>query len=315
MSLTFGNTTPNLRNADLSGDKHTPGHRRCPACESARLTQMFPLLPSMSFKDACANFLAGIEAPVPHEKARYRGFRTVRDYKTKLKALTKFFGELPLQEIHLGHFRAYQQERLTNDGQTWAHQAGARKVNAELGLVERFLRLAGCWTPELERYYHRLIEEDNEIPRALEPDEQDHFLETAESNPDWHIVFWYSLLALHTGFSSDELRTLRQGDINLRFQIIGVNRRYGKNKYRRREIPVTDSRCLWALERLLDRSAELVGRSPENHLFPARVSRGNFIGTHHMSETGIRKQFEAVRRAAEVPWFKQNGWRHTAITR
>lgn len=190
-----------------------------------------------------------------------------------------------------------------------------RKVNAELGLVERFMRLAGTWTPELERYYHRLIEDETEIPRALEPDEQEHFLETAGSNPDWHIVWWYSLLALHSGFSSDELRTLRQGDINIRHQIIAVNRRHGKNKFRRREIPITDSRCLWALERLLDRSGELVGRSPEMHLFPSRISRGNFDGLRHMGETGIRKQFEAVRQMAGLPWFRLNGWRHTAITR
>jgi integrase len=34
-----------------------------------------------------------------------------------------------------------------------------------------------------------------------------------------------------------------------------------------------------------------------------------------MSETGIRKQFDAVRDAAGLHWFPQNGWRHTAITR
>lgn len=164
------------------------------------------------------------------------------------------------------------------------------------------MRLSGCWTSELERYYNRLIEGESEIPRALEPDEQENFLDVAESNPEWHIVFWYSLLALHTGFSSDELRTLRQGDINLRHQIIAVNRRHGKNKCCRREIPIADSRCVWALERLMDRSCELAGRSPEMHLFPARVN-----GSRHMGETGIRKQFEAVRKAAQVPWFRLNG--------
>jgi len=276
---------------------------------------MFPLLPGMLFKDAAHNFLEGIDAPVPHDKARYKAFRTVRDYRTKIKALNKFFGELELNEIHLGNFRAYQKARLTNGDGVWKHPAGSRKVNAELGIVERFLRLSGCWTPELERYYNRLIEDEGDIPRALEPDEQEHFLDTAQSNPDWHIILWYSLLALHSGFSSDELRTLRQGDVALRHQIIAVNRRYGKNKYRRREIPVTDGRCLWALERLLDRSYELAGRSPELHLFPFRLSRGNFDGTRHMSETGIRKQFEAVRSSANVPWFQLNGWRHTAFTR
>jgi hypothetical protein len=65
----------------------------------------------------------------------------------------------------------------------------AGRVNAELGIVERFLRLSGCWTSELERYYNRLIEDESEIPRAIEPDEQENFLDVAESNPEWHIMF------------------------------------------------------------------------------------------------------------------------------
>lgn len=276
---------------------------------------MFPLLPRMLFGEAARNFLAGIEAPVPHDKARYKSFRTVRDYRLKINALNKFFAQLPLNESHLGNFRSYQKARLLNEDAVWAHQAGTRKTNAELGLVERFMRLAGCWTPKLEQYYHRLIEEESEIPRALEPDEQEFFLETAQSNPDWHIVHWYSLLALHTGFSTDELRSPRQGDINLRYQIIAVNRKVGKNTFRRREIPITDSRCMWALERLMERSYELAGRSPELHLFPFRIVRNHFDGARPMSETGVRKQFEAVRDAAGVPWFQLNGWRHTALTR
>lgn len=300
---------------DLTEQRHTPGHRRCPACEQDRLVQMFPLLPGMPFSSAAVNFLESIDAPVPHDKARFKAYRTVRDYKTKLKALVKFFGELELQEIHLGHFRAYQKERLTNAAGTWAHPAGSRKVNAELGIVERFMRLSGTWTPDLERYYQRLIEDESEIARALDPDEQEHFLAVAESNPEWHVVWHYSLLALHTGFSSDELRTLRQGDCNIHFQILAVNRRHGKNKWRRREIPLADARCIWALDRLLDRSIELAGRSPEIHVFPARISRNNFDGSRHMGETGIRKQFDAVRKQAGLPWFPQNGWRHTAITR
>jgi integrase len=103
--------------------------------------------------------------------------------------------------------------------------------------------------------------------------------------------------------------------MNLRHQILAVNRRYGKNKWRRREIPITDSRCEWALERLLDRSIELVGKSPEHYLFPFRIRVNHFDGLHHMGDTGIRKQFDGVRNAANLRWFRQNGWRHTAITR
>ena len=110
------------------------------------------------------------------------------------------------------------------------------------------------------------------------------------------------------------MRTLRQGDINLQYQIVAVNRRAGKNKFRRREVPLTDPGCVWALKQLLERSYRLAGKSPELYLFPARVSRGTSTELH-MGETGIRKQFEAVRDAADLTWFNWNGWRHTAITR
>jgi integrase len=299
-ALRLDNMKDTLPKLDLTEVKHTPGHRRCPACEADRLVQMFPLLPTMTFREAAMNFMQGIEAPVPHDKARYKSFRTVRDYRQKIKALDKFFGELTLQEIHLGNYRSYQKARLLNSDEKWAHQAGATKTNAELGLLERFMRLAGAWTPELERYYNRLVEDEPEIPRALEPDEQEYFLEIAQTKPEWQIVHWYSLLALHTGFSTDELRTIRQGDVNLRFQILAVNRRIGKNKFRRREIPLIDSRCMWALERLMERAHELAGRSPELYLFPFRVRRNHFDGLHHMSETGIRKQFEETREAANL---------------
>jgi integrase len=111
------------------------------------------------------------------------------------------------------------------------------------------------------------------------------------------------------------MRTLRQGDVNLNHQIIAVNRKAGKNRFRRREVPLTDGSCLWAVQKLMERSYELVGKSPELYLFPSRVVRNQFNGNFHMSETGVRKQFEAIRDLAAVPWFRLNGWRHTAITR
>lgn len=239
----------------------------------------------------------------------------MRDCRTKIKALNKFFGSLKLQDIHLGHIREYQKTRFSNGRGLWAHPAGADKINQEMGLQLRIMKLGNAFTSDIEKYYQTLQADECEIPKALSQEEQERFLEVAGSNPDWHIVWWYSELAVHIAFSSDEIRTLRQGDINLQHQIIAVNRKHGKNKYRRREVPLTDPRCVWALNQLLERSYRLSGRSPEMYLFPARVSRGHFDGSFHMGETGIRKQFEAVREAAGLPWFNLNGWRHTAITR
>ena len=272
--------------------------------------------PEMSFETAAATFDEWLSCPIsPDQALRYRAVRTMRDNRTKIKALNKFFGPLKLSGIHLGHLREFQKMRFSNSRNLWAHPAGANKINAEVGLLLRIMRLGNAYTSDIEKYYEPLQVEEGEIPKALSPEEQDRFLEVAASRPDWQVVYWYSIVALHIAFSSDEMRTLRQGDINLNHQIIAVNRKAGKNKFRRREVPITDSGCLWAIQKLLERSYELVGKAPELYLFPFRISRSQFNGSFHMTETGIRKQFEAIREQAGVPWFHLNGWRHTAITR
>jgi len=271
--------------------------------------------PEMPFETAAATFDEWISSPISPNQGRYRSRGTMRDNRTKIKALNKFFGSLKLSGIHLGHLREFQNMRFSNARNLWAHPAGANKINAELGLLLRIMRLGNAYTSDIEKYYEPLQVEEGEIPKALSPEEQDRFLEVAASRTDWQVVYWYSLVALHIAFSSDEMRTLRQGDVNLNHQIIAVNRKAGKNKFRRREVPITDGSCLWAIGKLLERSCQLVGAAPELYLFPFRLSRNQFNGSFHMSETGMRKQFEAVREAAGVPWFQFNGWRHTAITR
>src|ERR1700733_3613741 len=305
--------------------KHTPAHLNCQACLEARSLYNCPFSASMLFTEAASAFLDSRTAPVTHGRVQYIGKNTFKDYQKKLKALSVFFSGLRLDEIYPGHLDDYQRVRSQGDGFTRkvgrvvvASPAGAQKINAELGLLERVMKLAGAWTPEHEKFYTPFQVLDADIPRALSPEEQDRFLMVASSNPEWHPIWWYSLAAVHLTFSSDEMRTIRIGDINLTHQIVGVNRRYGKNKFRRRDVPVSDGACMWALERLIERGAKLTPdqpQQPHHFLFPGRVVRNVFDPETHMSETGLRKPFEAVRDKAELAWFQLNGWRHTAITR
>lgn len=301
---------------------HTPGHINCIACTKAASMIVVPLRADMSFTEVAARFLESITGPESMTHIRYVRKNTLIDYRKKLKALGIFFSQLRMQEIHIGHIVEYQRARAEGTGYTRmlgkvevVSPAGAGKINAEMSLLRRLMLLAGAWTPEIEKFYRPYQVPDNDVQRALSAEEQENFLQVAASRPEWHVVWWYSLVGAHTTFSSDEMRTIRQGDINLTHQVLSVNRRFGKNTYRRRDIPICDGACVWAMERLLDRAAALGGRGPHLYLFPARVCRNHFTGEQHMSETGIRKQFEEVRAAAGVPWFQLNGWRHTAITR
>jgi integrase len=291
-----------------------------PALAHTPLTR--PISPSMLFPDAARAFLDSRTSSQPLSRVRYISKNTLKDYVKKLKALGIFFGDVQLDQIKVGDFVEYQRRRSEGEGFTRkigktvvASPAGAQKINGELALLHRIMRLAGAWTAELEMFYLPFQVQESELVRALSPDEQERFLAVASSRPEWHPIWWYSLVAVHLTFSSDEMRTIRIGDVNLHQQIIAVNRRYGKNKFRRREVPICDGACSWALERLIERARKLGGGEPHHFLFPGRLVRNVFDPDTHMSETGLRKPFEAVRIAAEVPWFQLNGWRHTAITR
>ena len=303
--------------------QHTPGHLNCPACVKALAMMVTPLSASMSFFEASTSFLGCRAILNTRGRVQYIAPRTYRDLQTYLKTLGKFFGGLRLDQIHGGHLASYQLARANGDAafeykrgeRAVVTCVGAAKINDELAVLKRMLTGAQAWTPQLEATYMTLQEPESEIQRALSPEQQEKLLQTAAAVPDWNVIWWYGMVALHTTFSSDEMRTIRQGEINLTYRILGVNPRYGKNKFRRREIPLTDPGCIWALERLIDRSIELGGRGPEKYLFPRRQVRGRYDGDLPMSETGLRKTFEAVRKAAGVPWFRLNGFRHTAITR
>ena len=306
--------------------EHTPGHLNSPACARAYAMLVTPFSASMRFAEASAAFLAARAIISSRGRIQYVSPRTFKDYEADLRMVGKFFAELPLNQIHAGHLRAYQVARASGDGFTrhvkragvefdLPTMAGAAAINDELGLLKRIMTLAAAWTPELNAMYLPLQEMDTELPKSLSPVEQEHFLRTAAANPAWHGIWCYALVALNTTFSSDEMRTLRQGDVNLPQQILSVNKRYGKNPLRRRTVPIEGADCLFALERLLERSIVLVGEGPQFYLFPFRHSRGHYDGERPVSPTGLRKDFEAVRAKAGVPWFTINGLRHTAITR
>jgi integrase len=302
--------------------EHTPGHLNCPACLRLMTLHTQMLTPSMSFGEASMGFLALNAAPNTQSRAQFVKPRTLIDLREHIGRLNIFFRDLKLEEIHFGHLLEYQRRRAVGEGFTRklgkvivSSPAGPNKIKQEMAQLIRIMKLAGCWQGALAQYYKPLQTIETDTEPALSYEEQERFLGIAASNPAWRTIWLYSLVARHTCFSSDELRTIRQGDINLTHQILGVNRRHGKNTYRRRDVPLSDGACSWALEQLLERAGGLVGNAPNLYLFPFGANRNCYDGERPMGRTGLRRQFEAVRKAAGVEWFNLNGWRHTAITR
>lgn len=179
----------------------------------------------------------------------------------------------------------------------------------------RVLRAAGAWSAHLEMAFRPLKQVESDVGQAMTPAEQERFLRVAASREEWQVPYWWTIVALQTTASTNELRSLRRSDIFLDQGILQVRNEGAKNKYRMRSIPLTTPEIAWALERLLDRAARLGATAPYHYLFPIQHSPNRYNPAKPMTVWGMRKPWEAIRAAADIPWLRMYDVRHTAITR
>ena len=241
------------------------------------------------------------------DRARCVSPRTLRDDREYIRTLCKFFNGIPLGKFHEGHLACYATDR--------ALKAGPGKINQELGMLRLVLREAGLWTAEMQKSYHRLPVPYCDVPRAMSPEEQSQFLRVAASRQEWELVYWFSLLALDTALRHCELRGLHRIDVKLMQGTVKVRAEHAKNVRAMRTIDLTRE-ATWALENLLHRACELGATEPEHYLFPfCVVNERRYDPRRPMSNSGMKRGFDAVRKAAGVPWLRIYDLRHCAITR
>ncbi len=177
------------------------------------------------------------------------------------------------------------------------------------------MRRGGCWSQEMDEFYCPFEDRPGDVPRALSPEEQRRWLDVAAFKPRWHIIHWYSVLAFDTSMSTNEMRALRLGDVNMVHRSINVPCEGAKNKYRQRSIAIQSADALWALEQLLARAKDLGATNPQHYLFPCRNMPNPFDPTKPMTVSGIKRQWNEVRDASGLKWFRPYDTRHTALTR
>lgn len=303
-----------------------------------------PITPEMSFSEAAAIWLKsrGFDATAPNGRriTRYVKPNTENSDKQYIVSLGLFFGEMRLSDIRLDHLRKYQNARVAGDPPfirlRRPHDGKAKvingttvppkgptpcpckpqKVNQEMNQLIRILKRAKLWSEENRDLFEHLMEEESEMPRALRLEEQNRWLQAARSHPRWNIVHWYSVLAFNTCMGTNEIRSLRIGDINLPSRILTVPVEGSKNKYRHRTIPIVDGETGWAIEQLLARAYELGAREPSHYLFPFRDTGTNYyVPEQHMTVSAMGTRWDEVRAASGLSWFRPYDTRHTAITR
>jgi len=309
-----------------------------------------PLAAHLPFAEAADHWLDSRTILDGKNRARYIANGTLRSYREYIRSLKRFFAEIPLSKIHIGHIREYQLRRASGelgpsaktiiercakqrhctveelramtDAWQWAQArvAAARvavspnKINQELGTLICILRRANLWSPEFEEMYEGLQREEADLPRALSMQEQEMLLKVAGSRKEWRVAYWYAVLALRTTASNVELRNLRLGDLNLTSGVIQIRPATAKNRYRVRTIPLAPD-ALWAVEQLLARAKEMGATEPNHFLFPFGRRRNQYEPCQPMGNSGIKRAWEALRKAAGVPWLRVHDLRHTAITR
>lgn len=283
----------------------------------------------MSFTEAAAVWLDFCTVPTNSAivSGRYIKNNTEVSYRQYCESLALFFGRMPLEKIHHGNLREYQRARLTGEEpfirkrrpheQPGPSPVKPKKVNQELALLRRILQQGGAWNIELEGWYKRsrLVEEETDQQRALEPEEQECWMNAAASKERWQVVHWYSILGIADTMSTNELQHLRIGDINLRHQTIAVAGLGVKCRGRKRVIAMLTAEEMWAAEKLLERAKECGSVAPQHYVLPWRNKKYDWDPKKPMSTSGIKREWQEVREATNLLWFRQYDLRHTGGTR
>lgn len=249
-------------------------------------------------------------------KRPYVAGRTIEAYETYFEALYRFFGLLSLEKITAGHLREYQRMRAANADRLWRRRAGASAINHELNTLAQLLEYAGLWQA-IKPYYQPLRLPRWTPRRVMTPDEEQKLFIVASSNPDFELAYLVASLTNNTTASGCELRLLQIEHFKLLSangpEILVPSDRV-KNEDRGRRIPLNSTAQKQA-ERILARAARLGAVDSKHYAFPFRVKRNEYDPTRPASRSWLRKQFQAMREAAGLPWLRPHDLRHQAITR
>lgn len=281
--------------------QHTLGHVNCPACEYLKRTIM-----RTGELGACL-FPAAAELWL-EAKAQTVGARTAWDYKHYIRALSRFFSELRLQEIHIGHIVEYRKGRQVT--------AGAARINHEVQTLGQILDMAGLWKP-IERVYKPMRLPKTGPGQALLEVEAEHLFNVASRKSRWRLAYLCELISANTTCGPGEIKNLRLRDIDLQDGTIYVLGG-AKNDNRIRTIPLNTD-ALWAMEQLLEMAEAKGSVLPEHYLLPHRAHQKGMqpdptrpMGSWKKGWYAIRA--EAAKKYPKLLTVRMYDIRHHAIT-
>lgn len=286
----------------LEPTQHTLGHLNCPACEQLRRQIM-----RTGEMEHCT--LAEVWPAWWEEKQQQLAPKTVDCYKDYKKPLMGFFGSLKLGDIHIGNIIAYRSSRVT---------AGPSLINHEVNCLSQIMDRAGLWAP-IAKFYKPLRVPRHGPGQALLQEEALWLLEVASYKKKWKVAYLGSMLSVNTTCGPGELRNLRLKDINIQRMPPTLDVVEGaKNDYRVRSVPL-NADALWAIQELLELSADKGAYLPDHYLFPGRAPSKGQPSLVDKPATSWKTAWYALRKEAakkypKLATVRMYDLRHHAIT-
>lgn len=295
--------------ANFDGTQHTLNHRNCSPCQRAlQLKSLEAVMSSLCLVQA---------AEIVFSQKVQRGLKraTLESARGQINALVKFFGDMPLNEIHAGSLYAYQCDR--------SKVACAHTVNHELALLKKILKKAivvvdgvksTLWDP-MEESYNPLKPRAWAPPKTFTVQEQQRIFDRAANDPNLELARIVFTITRNTTASGGELRGLRMRhlELNARPPRVHIPPDSTKNDVRPRVIPL-NGQALEAFSMAVERANRLGSHRSEHYLFPFRINRAHWDPNKQASKSWLRKQTVRIRRDAGVPHLKPHAFRHLAVT-
>ena len=273
-------------------------------------------LADMCIQDAFDSWIkTQIVSDQPTIAVKYLEDTSISTYSEYVWALDKFFGKMPLRNIHDGNIRSFQDDRANCRG-SWRRRAGQNRIRKEVGFLLRIMRIAQVWKEDHEVVFKMLPPQLTDIPRALDPDQQKHLLAVMSRRDEWEWIYHYTVIALRTCAAPIEIRQGRLKDINLPQRTFRVGPEASKNKFRNRTIPLEKDDVVESFKWLLKRAKRFGAFKPDHFFLPFGV------GSNHrpdpgkpMTRFGLKAEWNEIRKVSGFHWFRPYDLRHTAITR
>lgn len=255
-------------------------------------------LTQLPFRDACEYWL--------ESRRNYISVKSFHEYSLNLKPLSKFFGELRLDEITPDLVREYQRTRRTTCGPT-GRPPGPCQINHETGLLCQILKRVGMPL----RDYDPLPLPRDKPGRVISEEERARLLRIASENKNWEAAYLFAVISVNSSAGPKEVASLRLKDIDWQREQFNVPGQGAKNRFRVRPIPM-NADALAGMRQAVERAKRLGSTEPTHHVFPFRLHRSKYDPERY--QTTFKTAWHKATAAALLGNLQMYDLRRTAIT-